>query len=176
MSEPVEVVDWSPEWQAQFDRYARRLREALGVLPVSIEHVGSTSVQGLAAKPIIDIDVVLRRAADVAEAVERLGRIGYRHEGDLGIPGRAAFAWPPGEQRHHLYVVVAGSDACTAHLIFRDYLRDHPDVAQQYASLKRCLAGAHAADRAAYTEGKTEFIDRVLETAAAAANASRIIE
>jgi GrpB-like predicted nucleotidyltransferase (UPF0157 family) len=138
--------------------------------------VGSTSVRGLAAKPIIDIDVVLVRDADVVEAIQRLGLIGYRHEGDLCIPGREAFAWPPGAQRHHLYLVVAGGAAHTAHLTFRDHLRAHPDVAREYGVLKRRLSSAHAGDRAAYTEGKTEFIERVLESAAAQASASRTVE
>jgi GrpB-like predicted nucleotidyltransferase (UPF0157 family) len=172
VSDPVRVVDWSPDWPAEFACYARRIHDALGSLPVAIEHVGSTAVAGLAAKPIIDIDVVLRHDADLAEAVRRLDRIGYRHEGDIGIPGRHAFAWPQGQQRHHVYIVTVGGDAHTRHLLFREYLCAHPDAAQEYAALKRRLSSAHATDRAAYTEGKTEFIERILETAAAVAGQS----
>src|SRR4051812_22147623 len=139
VSEPVDVVEWSPEWPAQFERYARRLGDALGSLPLAVEHVGSTAVPGLPAKPVIDIDVVLRRDADVAEAVRRLARVGYRHEGDLGIPGREAFAWPPGEQRHHVYVVIVDGAAHAAHVLFRDYLRGHPGMAREYGELKRRL-------------------------------------
>jgi GrpB-like predicted nucleotidyltransferase (UPF0157 family) len=176
VSEPADVVEWSSEWPKQFERYARRLGDALGSLPLAIQHVGSTAVPGLPAKPVIDIDVVLRRDADGAEAVRRLARAGYRHEGDLGIPGREAFAWPPGEQRHHVYVVVVDGAAHAAHLLFRDYLRAHPGTAQEYGELKRRLAAAHAADRAAYTEGKTRFVDRVLAAATSGSDVSRIIE
>jgi GrpB-like predicted nucleotidyltransferase (UPF0157 family) len=176
VSEPVDVIEWSSEWPKQFERYARRLSDAVGSLALAIEHVGSTAVPGLPAKPVIDIDVVLRRDADVAEAVRRLARVGYRHEGDVGIPGREAFAWPPCDQRHHVYVVVVDNAAHAAHLLFRDYLRAHPGTAREYGELKRRLADAHAADRAAYTEGKTRFVERVLAAATSGADLSRTIE
>ena len=165
MSEPVAVVEWSSEWATQFERYATRLCGALGSLPLAIEHVGSTAVPGLPAKPSSTSTSSSVATPNVAEAVRRLARVGYRHEGDLGIPGREAFTWPPGEQRHHVYVVVVDGAAHAAHVLFRDYLRAHPGTAREYAELKRRLAGAHAADRAAYTEGKTRFVERVLAAA-----------
>ena len=131
-----------------------------------MEHVGSTAVPGLAAKPVIDIDVVVRSPEDVLASIERLCALGYKHEGDKGIPGREAFLWPAGAVRHHIYVVVAGSAPQVDHLHFRDHLRAHPDTAAEYAAVKRELARRHANDRVAYTDAKSDFIARVLDAAA----------
>jgi GrpB-like predicted nucleotidyltransferase (UPF0157 family) len=103
----------------------------------SIEHIGSTAVPGLAAKPIIDIDVVVADEADVAEAIAMLAAAGYPHKGDAGVPGREAFDQPP-------------------------HLRANPGTAREYAALKRELAATHRDDRASYTEAKTAFIEAVL--------------
>ncbi|MHB8947343.1 MAG: GrpB family protein, partial [Bacillota bacterium] len=134
-------------------------------LAVAIKQVGGTAVPGLAAKPIIDIDVVVGSAADVPAAIERLAAIGYVHEGEKGIPGREAFRWPAGEARHHLYVMTQGCPELRRHLVFRAYLRAHPDAVREYGELKRRLAERFRDDREAYTEGKTEFVDRVLKRA-----------
>ena len=108
--DPIILSDYNSIWPERFREIADQLREALGHLAHSIEHVGSTAVPGLVAKPVIDIDVVVRSADDVNLATERLQRVGYEHEGDFGIPGREAFRSPDKTvARHHLYVVVAGS-------------------------------------------------------------------
>src|SRR6266540_5229473 len=88
---PVVVVEYDPEWPRVFERIRAAVAPALGGVAVAIEHVGSTSVSGLAAKTIIDVDVVVPTVADVAVAIERLATLGYVHRGDLGIPGREAF-------------------------------------------------------------------------------------
>jgi GrpB-like predicted nucleotidyltransferase (UPF0157 family) len=160
--EPIAIVDWQPDWAGQFRRYAARISAAMGSLALAVEHVGSTAVPGLFAKPVIDIDVVVPDVSDVPEAIELIERIGYRHEGDLGVRGREAFMWPPGEERHHVYVVVAGGTAHHDHVWFRDHLRGHPDVAREYGQLKRSLAAECGDDREAYTEAKSKFIARVL--------------
>jgi GrpB-like predicted nucleotidyltransferase (UPF0157 family) len=160
---PLVVVDYDEAWPAWFDEIARPLREALGDLGAEVEHIGSTAVPGLAAKPIIDIDVAVRSAEDVPRAIERLRRLGYVYQGDKGIPGREAFMWPPGATRHHLYVVVAGSDPHMAHLRFRDHLRGNAEAAARYASLKKELAARYGDDPIAYTEAKSEFVSRVLD-------------
>ena len=160
--EPIVIAAYDPDWPALFERLAAPLRAALADLGAIVEHVGSTAVPGLAAKPIVDIDVVVSGAAEVPGAIERLRRLGYVYQGDKGIPGREAFLWPPEAPRHHLYVVVAGNAVHRAHLRFRDLLRDRPDLAGEYAELKRSLVPRHARDANGYTAAKTGFIDRAL--------------
>lgn len=162
---PITVAEYDEEWPAQFEDIAGSVREALGDLGAIVEHVGSTSVAGLAAKPIIDIDVVLRSARDVPEAIERLRAIGYVYQGNKGIPGREAFLWPPASRPHHLYLVLAGGQPLADHIDFRDYLREHPDVADEYASLKKNLARRYRTDRFGYTNAKDDFIATVLTAA-----------
>jgi len=143
-----------------------RIAESLEGLPSTIEHVGSTSVPGAAAKPIIDIDLVVESPMSVFKATELLGRSGYRHLGDLGIKGREAFESPSGLPEHHLYVVVVGSSEYTRHLRFRDYMRSHPAEVRRYSKLKRSLAKKYRDDREGCTEAKTEFIEEMLRRAA----------
>jgi GrpB-like predicted nucleotidyltransferase (UPF0157 family) len=170
--EPVVVVDYDPEWPWLFKRLRERVLRALGGLDATVEHIGSTAVPGLAAKPVVDVDVVVQRAEDVTLAVERLAAIGYVHQGDKGVPGREAFRWPEGEPHHHLYVVVAASAAHRRHVLIRDWLLTHPDDAQAYGELKKELAERFRHDRAGYTEAKDAFTDRIM--AGAEAEASRI--
>jgi GrpB-like predicted nucleotidyltransferase (UPF0157 family) len=138
---------------------------ALGDVAVAIEHIGSTSVPGLAAKPIIDLDVAIRVEADLPAVIERLAPLGYVYEGDKGIPGRAAFIWPPHTPRHHLYVCPQDSLECRRHLLFRDYLRAHPEVCAAYAALKRDLAARYRTQRLAYVEAKGSFVTATLALA-----------
>jgi GrpB-like predicted nucleotidyltransferase (UPF0157 family)/gluconate kinase len=166
-SHPVVVSEYDDDWPALFRQIAEPVRRALEDIVVAVEHVGSTSVRGLAAKPVIDVDVVVRSAEDVPVATELLRQLGYVYQGDKGIAGREAFMWPPHAPRHHLYVVVANSEPHADHLQFRDYLRQHPEVAREYAELKRTLADQHSGDRERYTEAKAEFISRVLAAARA---------
>jgi GrpB-like predicted nucleotidyltransferase (UPF0157 family) len=161
----VPVAEYDPAWPAHFQRLARRAAEAIGAAALAVEHVGSTSVPGLAAKPVIDL-AVLVRPEDVPHAIGRLAGIGYVHQGERGIPGREAFRSPAGEPKHHLYVCVPGSPGVRDHLLFRDYLRAHPDVAREYADLKRRLALRHHDDREAYQLAKGPFIDAVTRRAA----------
>jgi GrpB-like predicted nucleotidyltransferase (UPF0157 family) len=129
---------------------------------LAVEHIGSTAVPGLAAKPIIDLDVVVARSADLAEAIRLLGGIGYIREGDLGIPGREAFRSPSGTPRHHLYVLSAGVTELRRHLAFRDALRTDEVLRDRYAALKRALAEERQGDRSGYTEAKSAFISATL--------------
>lgn len=116
---------------------------------------------------MIDVDVVVRSPDDAGVAIERLRSLGYVYQGDKGIRGREAFMWPPCAEPHQLYVVVAGSQPHGDHVRFRDYLRQHPDVANQYAALKRSLAEKHRDDRLGYTDAKSEFVAGVLRAAEA---------
>jgi GrpB-like predicted nucleotidyltransferase (UPF0157 family) len=162
---PAVVVPYDPLWPGQFEALRAIAEAALGAIPHVVEHVGSTAVPGLDAKPIIDIDVVVGSADALTHAVEALTRAGWRHEGDLGITGREAFAPPADVRYHHLYVVVDGSPAHRDHIDMRDYLRAHPDDAAEYARLKRALAGLLASDRAGYTSGKAGLIADLLRRA-----------
>jgi GrpB-like predicted nucleotidyltransferase (UPF0157 family) len=162
----ITIHEYDPSWPALFAKLAARIQTALGDLVLRVEHVGSTAVPGLAAKPVIDLDVVLPARADVAEAIRLLAGLGYEHEGDLGIPGRNAFGVPEGEPRHHLYLLLEGASELRRHLAFREALRRDPALRARYASLKRSLATMYARDRSAYTEGKSAFI----EAAVAAVN------
>lgn len=163
--EPVVIVDYDPSWPITFRKLRGRIKKPLGGLPHSIDHVGSTSVPGAAAKPIIDIDMVLKSAADLPKAIKALEKAGYKHLGDQGIAGREAFDCPPGLPAHHLYVVVLGGREYERHIRFRDYLRSHPEEARRYSALKKSLALKFRDDREAYTEGKTAFVEEALRRA-----------
>jgi GrpB-like predicted nucleotidyltransferase (UPF0157 family) len=170
MPEPVVVTAYDPVWPVRYEALRVRIAAALGDLRHDIHHVGSTAVPGLAAKPVIDLDVSLAEAADLPVAIARLATIGYAHEGDLGVPGREAFATPPGYSRHdhHLYVCQPGCVAHAEHLAFRDFLLANPAVAGTYGRLKHQLAAQHRDNRAAYTDGKAAFVREVLEKIGAA--------
>src|SRR5262249_30207746 len=114
----VVITDYDPSWPSLFASLDNSVAAALGPVLVRVEHVGSTAVPGIPAKPIIDLDVVVQ-PADMAEAVRRLSGLGYVHRGDLGVTGREAFAAPAGTPDHHLYVCPVGSPALAQHLRFR---------------------------------------------------------
>ncbi|CAN5377943.1 GrpB family protein [soil metagenome] len=160
------VVPYDPFWVLQFEGIRRSVDRALLGLDHRTEHVGSTAMPGVAAKPIIDVDVVLPSADLVPAATEALIGLGYHYEGDLGIVGREAFSAPPG-QPHHLYVVVCSSQPHLDHIRLRDFLRAHPGHAQRYAELKESLAPLLRTDRDAYVDGKRELIHELLALAVA---------
>ena len=165
MAEPVAVVEYDPRWPARYDEERERLAAALGDDAAVIEHIGSTAVPGLAAKPIIDILVAARRFPLGASHVAAMEALGYEHLGEYGIPGRAYFRRrSPRPRTHHVHVYAAGYDRIRAHLLFRDYLRAHPMEAARYGDLKRELARRHL-DPAAFQTGKSAFIVEVLERA-----------
>lgn len=131
-------------------------------IALSIEHVGSTAVPGLAAKPVIDIDVVVTSRDKVPQVIERLGALGYLHRGNLGIEDREAFVSPSDRAAHHLYATLQGSVALANHLALRDFLRGNPQAAAEYGRLKKHLAAQFPDDVDRYTTGKTEYILTVL--------------
>jgi GrpB-like predicted nucleotidyltransferase (UPF0157 family) len=126
-----------------------------------VEHVGSTSVPGLAAKPILDIDVVVD-AADVGAAVTALESVGHVHRGDLGVAGREAF-YAPGEPRRNVYVCTAGTTNVRNHLAVRDVLRERDDLRDAYAAVKLALAADPTMDIDTYLAGKSAVLQQVLE-------------
>ena len=134
----VVVLPYSEEWKRAFEAIKAELLSAVGHLIEGIEHVGSTSVEGLSAKPCIDVDIVIRDYTVFPAVVQGLQQIGYLHEGDLGIKEREAFAYSdkPHLYPHHLYVCPAHSAELHRHLTFRDHLRSHPEDAALYGAVK----------------------------------------
>jgi GrpB-like predicted nucleotidyltransferase (UPF0157 family) len=163
MPDPIIVVDYDPGWPAEFERLRTRAADAVGELAVAIEHVGSTAVPGLAAKPVIDLDVVVE-PVDVGGAIERLEAVGYTHYASAEVVDREWLSAPKGEKRHHLYVCPTDSDQLREHLAFRNALRESPALAAGYEALKREFAVRFRDDRHAYTEAKTEFIRSALRS------------
>jgi GrpB-like predicted nucleotidyltransferase (UPF0157 family) len=158
----IEVVAYSPEWPVQFERVAGDLRAALTSVPgATVEHVGSTSVPGLAAKPILDIDVLVdpRYATD---AIAALAQIGYVHRGDLGVVGREAFDAPDDDPRRNVYVCQAGTLNVRNHLAVRDVLRRREDLRDEYAAVKLALAADPQLDIDTYLAGKSAVLQKVL--------------
>jgi GrpB-like predicted nucleotidyltransferase (UPF0157 family) len=162
----IAVVDYDPGWPEAFERLRSHVWAVLSDVAVGIEHVGSTAVPGLAAKRVIDIDIVVRDDVGVRSAIGRLATLGYVHKGNLGIEGREAFANPPTElPEHNLYVCPAGSVPLGNHIAVRDYLRAHPGTAQRYGELKKQLATTFRHDIGSYIDGKTAFILEILRGA-----------
>lgn len=135
--EPLRLGEADPTWAEQFDALAAKLRSVLAGLPVDIEYVGSTSVPGIAATPIIDVDVVMPSVDLLVAVAVRLKQAGYQPKGMRGVAGREAFDGPPGHPTHYLYVVVSGSKARLDHMLFRDLLGRRSDPAGRYEAVKR---------------------------------------
>jgi GrpB-like predicted nucleotidyltransferase (UPF0157 family) len=163
----IVVVDYDPEWPGMFEQERTRLAAALGPLVLMIEHIGSTSVPGLAAKPIIDLLIgVQSLPAAQARSIETLSAMGYAYLPDYT-------SWLPGEiffrkgmpWTHHVHVMEPSNPRWENRLLFRDYLRAHPDSARAYATLKRDLAVAFRDDIAAYRTAKNDFVADVVAKA-----------
>ena len=159
----VVVLPYDEQWKQDFLKIKAELADALGQLAIRIEHVGSTSVQGLSAKPIIDIDVVIKDYTILEDVVSALGEIGYQHRGDLGIIGREAFKYDGKEnlKKHHLYVCPEDSPELNRHIAFRDYLASHPEAVREYSRIKEEGAKRYPDDMERYIEHKTPFIEKI---------------
>lgn len=159
----IVVVPYDSNWKQQFEAIRAEIQDALGELALSIEHVGSTSVEGLSAKPIIDIDVVIEDESKLQAVIEKLAGIGYEHEGNLGIVGREAFGYTGKEhlQNHHLYVCTKDSPELMRHLAFRDYLRSHEEAVREYSRIKEEGAELYPKDIDGYIIYKTGWIEKI---------------
>ncbi len=157
----VIVLPYDPEWKNDFEKIKQELVNAIGSLTVCIEHVGSTSVEGLSAKPIIDIDVVISDYSVFDSIVSGLGAIGYYHEGDLGIKDREAFKYSdkPHLQAHHLYVCPQNSKELLRHITFRDFLRNNPEAVKKYSEVKETAAKLFPDNIDKYMEYKSPVIE-----------------
>jgi GrpB-like predicted nucleotidyltransferase (UPF0157 family) len=167
VAEPIVVVDYDLEWPASFECVACFVRPAVGGVALRVEHVGSTSVPGLAAKPIIDIDVVVAEGCDVPRVTAALATLGYEWVGDLGVVGREAYAAPEAAALppHHLYSVIEGGRPYADHWLLRDLLREDPVARERYADLKRRNAARAGTDLDRYVALKARFVAELLEHA-----------
>jgi len=167
----IEIVPYDPSWPVAFLKEARDIRTKFGGLAVRVDHVGSTSVPNLAAKPVVDIQASVASLAPRAPLHAIMRDLGYTHI-DLGAFDvvypffKKPAAWP---STHHVHLCSTGSEQERVHLAFRDYLRAHPDVAAEYSALKHQLAtafdGTTLASQEGYSLAKTEFVASVLERA-----------
>jgi GrpB-like predicted nucleotidyltransferase (UPF0157 family) len=169
---PISIEDSNPEWANIFQQLKEIIEHELKGIIIDIIHVGSTSIPNLAAKPIIDMDVIIESRELLPEITIKLQKLGYNHNGDQGIPGREAFKRESEEVPytvprkkwlyHHLYVVDKNSKELERHRYFRDYLINHPAAKDEYEKLKRKLAQEFRNQRDNYTDGKSKFIERIL--------------
>ena len=155
------VVDYDVEWVGRFEAAARDLSRTLGALAVRMDHIGSTAVPGLAAKPVIDIQVSVAELHPVRPYRDALEPLGYVHRPHPEVPDREFFR-PPGPRTVHLHVVATGSRCEREHLLMRDFLRTHDAAASRYASLKRHLAEQFRDARQEYQDGKSPFLEELL--------------
>ncbi|HAV89826.1 MAG TPA: hypothetical protein DCW44_00890, partial [Eubacterium sp.] len=148
MKKHVVVEPYNEEWKSDFIAIRDELDAVLKDIVLKIEHVGSTSVEGLSAKPVIDVDVVIKDTTVLPDVISALQTIGYFHEGDLGIPGREAFKYEGKEylRKHHLYVCSQDSEELKRHITFRDYLRSNPDAVEEYSKIKEEAANLYPWD------------------------------
>lgn len=155
----IRIVAYDPDWPERAAEELRRLEEALGAVAVRLEHIGSTAVPGLAAKPILDLQLSVAAIEPRARYVEPLERLGYLFVPSPEWPDHHFFAKPPERPRtHHLHVWEAGSHHERRHLAVRDFLRAHDDEAARYAALKREAVARHPQDRIAYMAGKEPYL------------------
>ena len=160
----LRLSPYEPDWPLLFLAESERLFASLGRYILDVQHIGSTAIPGLPAKPILDLGVAVTNFAEAACCIPLLEQLGYTYKGENGIPRRHYFV--KGDPRtHHLHMLERTSEEWKSHLLFRDYLRRNPATARAYASLKQNLATRLATDREAYQTGKDSFIQAVLQQA-----------
>jgi GrpB-like predicted nucleotidyltransferase (UPF0157 family) len=160
----VTLLPHSEEWHQLFADEKARILNVIGEHVIDIEHVGSTAICGIVAKPILDLMVGIPQFEDGEKCVQSLERLGYEYKGENGVPLRHFFG--KGSSRtHHLHMVAADSDFWKHHLLFRDYLINNRQVAGEYNDLKLGLAARFPEDREEYTNGKEPFVQRILQEA-----------
>ena len=159
----VIVLPYDEKWKSDFEKIKNELVAAIGDLIIGIEHVGSTSVEGMSAKPCIDIDVVIKDYSVFSEVVKGLSAIGYIHEGDLGIKDREAFKYSdkPHLQTHHLYVCPQNSAELHRHITFRNFLRNNPDAVKKYSQIKETAAELYPDSIDKYIQYKSPCIEEL---------------
>jgi len=157
----IEVVPYETSWAEAYQQEALLIRQAFGDLLVAIHHIGSTSVPGLAAKPVIDMLVEVHDLEQVDSINPKMEALGYEARGEYGIPQRRYFQKGGNQRTHQVHTFPAGHPEVGRHLRFRSYLRAHPGDAQAYAQLKLLLAAQFPHDIDGYCDGKDSFIQEI---------------
>jgi GrpB-like predicted nucleotidyltransferase (UPF0157 family) len=185
VSESIYLADYDPRWPQLFEEERSRIQAAIGEWAADIQHVGSTSIPAIAAKPIIDIAIHMRALVDALKCITPIVELGYDCLGEFGIPDRIYFRKPtdtplPGQRAghdgigrtHQIHMYPLNHDQYAKQVLFRDYLRAHADAARDYETLKRELAIRHAGDIEAYANAKSDFVQSILRSAALARSPS----
>jgi GrpB-like predicted nucleotidyltransferase (UPF0157 family) len=160
----VRLLPYTPEWKRLFEEEKYRLQAVVGPYVLDIQHVGSTSIPGMPAKPILDIAIAVRNFEEARVCIQPIEQLGYEYKAEFGTPRRHYFT--KGEPRtHHIHMNELCSQDWNNQIAFRDYLIQHPEIAREYAQVKQVLAQRYPKDRMAYLNGKAPFIERVLKLA-----------
>ena len=156
----IHVVNHDPAWPVAFEIEAERIAQAAGDAVVRVHHIGSTAIPRTKAKPIIDILLEVASLEALDQKTPMFEALGYEAMGEFGIPGRRYYRRddPGGTRTHQVHAFEVGVPNVTRHIAFRDYMRAHPLVAEEYGALKERLANAHPNDLAAYMDGKDAFV------------------
>jgi GrpB-like predicted nucleotidyltransferase (UPF0157 family) len=160
----LELVPFNKNWKNIFDSEKARILRKIRKYIISIEHIGSTSIQNICAKPIIDIAVSLKDYKDGIKCIRGLTELGYLYKGELGIPGRHYFRTNNEIVKFHIHMFAETSILWKNHIFFRNYLNRHPEKAKEYEKLKLKLMEKYKNNRELYTEGKSEFIKSILSS------------
>lgn len=165
----VILLPHQTEWAKLFEQERALIETALAANVLEVQHIGSTAIPDLKAKPILDIAVAVRNFEDAFVCVAPLEHLGYLYRGEYGIARRHYFVKGPEDVRsHHLHMLEIHSENWQNHLLFRNHLKAHSEVAAAYGELKMALARRYPNDREGYTEGKHDFVQSVLAKARAA--------
>lgn len=160
----VMLLPYTLAWKRLFEDEKAILQAGLGAHIMDIQHVGSTSIPGMVAKPIIDIAIAVKDFEEAKICIDPIGHLGYHYRGELGIPRRHYFV--KGDPRtHHIHMVEITSQDWVNQLLFRDYLTQHPESSQEYADLKIDLTQQYPKDRESYLKAKAPFIQHILKLA-----------
>ena len=163
MAKRVVVVPYNEQWKTDFEKIKQHLLPAIKDTIINIEHIGSTSVEGLSAKPIIDIDIVIKDYSVFDAVVEKLASLGYIHEGNLGIKDREAFDYKGNTDlpKHHLYICPEFSVEIHKHIAFRDYLKNNQEAVKKYSLVKETAAILFPNEIEKYIDYKTPCIEEL---------------
>ncbi|GAA0713104.1 GrpB family protein [Paraclostridium ghonii] len=154
----IEVLEYNPDWKAEFIKEAKDIYKIMGKEVVKVHHIGSTSIPGIDAKPVIDILVEVKNIENVDLYNESLKSLGYIAKGEYCIPNRRFFLKGIYKRTHHIHVFESGNSEIKRHINFRDYMIQHPEEAKQYAELKKELAKTFRYDIEGYCNGKDAFV------------------
>lgn len=162
----VELEDYNPKWKKEYEIEEKLLKNVLGNKIIEIHHIGSTSIEGLKAKPIIDILIVINSLEEISEIEEMLKPYNYENRGRQGVSDRYFFAKGPDDARsHYIHFVEPNSSTYYNQIYFKRYLIEHPEYIKKYCELKQSLAKLYSNDRPKYTASKNEFITLVINLA-----------